>query len=794
MQGLVAGLILSERFQLIRQLGVGGMGEIWLADDQQLGERVATKILSPALSHSEGFVDLLRDECRKARALVHPNIVRVYDFHTDDKLFFISMQYVDGKTLAASRGKSFQEIIHSSLMVCDALEYAHRAGIIHRDLKSSNVLVDQNGDCYLTDFGIAAALAGEHQNSDPRGGGSLPSMSPQQLAHQPAAIADDIYSLGAMLYELLSGQPLFHPGVTPERIRTEQPQALLLDGLGQSVPDPLAKLILAMLDKNAERRPAGVGAVRLVLEEVLADHPVADDLDHGAADPAGGGVDFIQPVRRRARTATHRPRDGGKDDRADAEQAVKKGLPAGLVYGGLGALLLVALGVIIFLPGVVEERGPLVIERDKVKPGAEAGSQDAREAPDPAASEAQRKIADENLSELLEIDDHLRSIGIELWGGSDWAEARRTLETGDAAYRDRDYANAAESYRRAITLMKLLEPQAAVVLATALRDGQAAFDVGDQAGAVKNFELALAIEENNPIARKNLERARKLDQVVELMNRATKLEESDDLAGARVIYQQVLTLDSLWQPARDSLSRISSGIARTEYETQMAAGFSAMARENFSRARTAFSAALAVRPGDPEATSALRQLDVENQLREISALQEAAKADEQRENWAAAVQKYTAILDVNAQLAEIKSDLTRSRQRLELHEKLVYEINHPERFNEEKIWTATNQLLQRARSIPQSGPVLAAQIEQLGELLKIASIPVPVDFRSDNLTEVVIYKVGNLGVFLNRTVDLKPGAYVAVGSRDGYRDVRRSFTVAATGVVQPIVLSCEDPI
>ena len=794
MQGLVAGLILSERFHLIRQLGVGGMGEIWLADDQQLQERIAIKILSPALSDSDGFVDLLRDECRKARALVHPNIVRVYDFHADEKLFFISMQYVDGETLVASRGKPFQEIVRYTLMVCDALEYAHRAGIIHRDLKSSNVLVDQNGVCYLTDFGIAAAFAGGRRQSDPRGGGSLPSMSPQQLAHRPAEIADDIYSLGALIYELLSGQPLFHPDVTPERIRTEQPQALLRDGSEQQIPDPLGKTVLAMLDKNAERRPAGVRAVRLVLEEVLADYPIAVGRDDDGAADLAGGADLIQPVRRRTSGAARLSPDERKGARTDATKAAKKGLPAGLVYGGLAVLVLLALSVIVFLPGVIEERGPIVIERDRDQSGVETGVQGDSDAPDPAASEAQRKIADEALGELLEIDDRLRSIGVELWGDSDWTEARRTLEAGDEAYRGRDYATASESYRRAITLMKLIEPQAAEVLATALHDGQTAFDIGDQTGAVEKFELALAIEENNPIARKGLERARNLDQILELMNRAAMLEESDDLAGARLLYQKVLALDSLWQPAGDSLARISSGIARTEYETQMAKGFRAMAQEDISRARAAFSAALAVRPNDPEATSALRQLDVEVQLREIAALQDEARTDEQRENWAAAVQKYAAILNINAQLAETKRDLARSQQRLDLHEKLVYEISHPERLNEDKFWAAANQLLGRARTAAPSGPVLSAQIEQLGELLKIASIPVPVEFRSDNLTEVVIYKVGNLGAFLNRTVDLKPGAYVAVGTRDGYRDVRRSFTVAATGDMQPIVLSCEDAI
>jgi len=136
----------------------------------------------------------------------------------------------------------------------------------------------------------------------------------------------------------------------------------------------------------------------------------------------------------------------------------------------------------------------------------------------------------------------------------------------------------------------------------------------------------------------------------------------------------------------------------------------------------------------------------------------------------------------------------RSQQRLDLHQKLIYEIGHPERFNEDNIWNAAKRLLERARATPEPGVVLSAQMKQLDELLKIASVPVPVNFQSDNLTDVAIYKVGSLGSFLNRTVDLKPGAYVAVGTRDGYRDVRRSFTVEANGNTQPVVLSCEDAI
>ena len=103
-------------------------------------------------------------------------------------------------------------------------------------------------------------------------------------------------------------------------------------------------------------------------------------------------------------------------------------------------------------------------------------------------------------------------------------------------------------------------------------------------------------------------------------------------------------------------------------------------------------------------------------------------------------------------------------------------------------------VLQQARGVSSPGRILVDQIARLDELLRIAAIPVPVKFQSDNLTEVVIYKVGSLGMFQSRTLDLKPGRYVAVGSRAGYRDVRRSFQVLPQGAGEPIVLSCEEPI
>jgi tetratricopeptide (TPR) repeat protein len=792
MQGLEAGLTLAERFTLIRQLGKGGMGEIWLADDLQLHEQVALKLLNSPDHQTDAFADLLRQECRKARGLVHPNIVRIYDFHSVESdsgvLFFISMQYIDGETLVESRAAAFQLITDQVLMVCDALEYAHRAGIIHRDIKASNVLYDRNGVCYLTDFGIASALSGDDQFQELRGGGSLPAMSPQQVDGMPATVADDIYSLGALLYELLSGHPLFHPDVTPERIRSEKPPGLTLDGTKQAIPRSLVLLVTAMLDKSPERRPAGVGAVRAVLEEVRADYPLPKT--SGESAEGGGEADLIRPVARRARIDRERSE---KMQSAPAKRVQPEGKihSARWVYGGLGILLFVAVGVIFLLPKMVQERGPVIMDPTERVSDQEP---DGPAGPDPGESLAQREIADEALGDLLAIDDRLRAAGVDLWGGTDWAEVRAMTELGDASYRDRDYAGALQNYRQALTEMELIELRIPEMLTTYLRAGAAAFEAGNQEEAIKNFEVAIAIDGGNAEARNGLRRSMRLDRVLGLMSRAVELEQSGQTEQARVLYEEALDLDPAWRAAQEGLARTGKLIARTAYETQMAAGFSAMAGEDFAGARTAFRSALKTRPGDADATTAMRQVDEEERLRRIIDFQKQALAAEQAENWTLAVSHYEAILQIDSTVASAQQNLARSRGRIALSEQLENEIANADRFNDERTAKAASELLARARSVEQRGPALSTQIAKLTVLLRVAAIPVPVEFRSDDLTEVVIYKVGKLGTFLSKTLDLKPGSYVAVGSRAGYRDVRRNFLIAADGTVQSIVLICEEPI
>ncbi len=771
MTELKTGQSLGGRFELRSALGSGGTGQVWLAHDSDLGEDVALKILATALAGTPGQIDLLRDECRKARTLQHPNIVRVYDFHELDGRFFISMQYVPGGSLAQRRGAAMADWLPVCRMVCDALEFAHRRGIIHRDLKPANVLVDPRGIGYLTDFGIAAGLGGE--GLPIRGGGSLPVISPQQLAGDEPAIADDVYGLGALLFELLAGQPLFHPGATAARVRDETPQIPVKNEAGEEIPAPLRALLSAMLQKDPASRPAGIAAVRAVLDEVAAD----------LAPAPGAGV--IRP-RRRENSA---PASGPVTRRA-RPGAPRRSLPGSWVIGGFAALVLVALGVIFLLPAMVKE--PAVVSAPpppvEVSPAAESEVSDAN------SSGEERSLADEALGELLVLQDRLGERSVVRWGGADWAEAERFAEEGDGHYRARDYPAAGTAYRRSLTLLKVIEMRIPEVLAQALSDGDAALLAGQRSAALDRYELALAVDPDNAAATRGLERAGRLGAVLELMSSATAKESAGQLRDAAKDYRQVLEIDPEWTPARDGLTRTQGVLVRTAYETQMAAGFEALARRDWDTSRRSFEAALQTRPGDSAAKSALQQVSAEQRLEKIVAQQARARELEAAEDWAGAVRQYEALLLTDAALGSAKQGLARSQQRAALAAELDKAIANADVLNDESKWQSARGLANQAREAKPMGAKLAAQIAALERALTVAAVPVPVRFESDSQTDVVIYKVGRLGLFQTMTLDLRPGKYVAVGSRDGFRDTRRSFLVAPDGTTPPVVVRCEEPI
>ena len=206
------GQIVFGRYNLVKVLGRGGMGIVWLARDQELERDVALKFLPDLMIQDRTLLDQLKRETKRCLELTHSHIVRIHDFIHDERSGCISMEYVDGETLsnlrAAKEQKVFEppEIAAWITQLCDALDYAHnRARVIHRDLKPANLMVNQRGDLKVADFGIARSLADSASRLTAEQGrsGTLVYMSPQQLSGDRGTHLDDIYSPGASIYELL---------------------------------------------------------------------------------------------------------------------------------------------------------------------------------------------------------------------------------------------------------------------------------------------------------------------------------------------------------------------------------------------------------------------------------------------------------------------------------------------------------------------------------------------------------------------------------------------------------------
>jgi serine/threonine protein kinase len=204
------------RYTLVKILGRGGMGIVWLARDEKLEREVALKCLPALIIHDRALLNDLKRETRRSLELTHKNIVRIYDFVDNERSACISMEYVDGETLSNLRAEKEQkvfepnEIANWTSQLCDALDYAHNhAKIIHRDLKPVNLMVNKKGNLKVSDFGIARSLCDSLSRLTMEQGrsGTLVYMSPRQLAGERGTHLDDIHSLGATLYDVLTSKP-----------------------------------------------------------------------------------------------------------------------------------------------------------------------------------------------------------------------------------------------------------------------------------------------------------------------------------------------------------------------------------------------------------------------------------------------------------------------------------------------------------------------------------------------------------------------------------------------------------
>lgn len=333
-----AAQVIAGRYELGSTLGEGGMARVYRATDRILGRQVAVKVLAEPYDRDDGFVERFRREAASAARLNHPNIVTVFDTGSDDGMHFIVMELVDGETLASRLGREgpleAEEAVRIGRSIAAALAEAHANGVVHRDVKPGNVMLSQDGRVTVLDFGIARASGAEAVTRTGMVMGSASYLSPEQARGGSGDERSDLYGLGCVLYQTLTGRPPFV---------ADDPMAALYQHVNEPVQPPSAlrevppdveAVVLRCLAKDPPERFASAGEVEAALGAAALDETATMRLPAVAGEPTvpvGGRAGPEAP----ATSGRHRPR------RRPPRRAWTW-IVAVAALGALGALMVIA--------------------------------------------------------------------------------------------------------------------------------------------------------------------------------------------------------------------------------------------------------------------------------------------------------------------------------------------------------------------------------------------------------------------------------------------------------------------
>ena len=301
--------VLAGRYEVAQRVGVGGMADVYLAQDTKMGRQVALKILHPQYAGDESFVERFRREALSAAKLQHPNIVQIYDSGQQGDFNFIVMEYVEGRSLKdylTEEGPlEIAEANRIAREVLTALAYAHRSGLVHRDIKPGNILMSDDGKVQVTDFGIARAEAGSTMTQTGMILGTAYYLSPEQAQGLQLDGRSDIYSLGVVVYEMLTGRRPFE-GDSPVSIAYKHVREMPRPPSHHraDVPQPLEAIVMTAMAKRPEDRYSSAALMRRDLEAFAAGREVTATMRVPTVDD---GTQVLRTVGRLERQAAQRP-------------------------------------------------------------------------------------------------------------------------------------------------------------------------------------------------------------------------------------------------------------------------------------------------------------------------------------------------------------------------------------------------------------------------------------------------------------------------------------------------------
>lgn len=478
-------------------------------------------------------------------------------------------------------------------------------------------------------------------------------------------------------------------------------------------------------------------------------------------------------------------------------------ISTGIVVWALFGLLCLAGAVFLWLPGEVADREQQLRApaptTDNNKPAAAPASakpqnkQDASAAADESLTQLEK--VEQLRAEVVKLRADLQAAEAPKWAAEAWQGLNHLFDKGERELQARNFDLAEIAFGEARQTARNISKNEEATFIRLMKAGRENLEAGDPEAAMKSFDMALTMRPKDQEALKYMDRSIKRGDVLEYMREGRNLETAEDIVGARDVYVKAVALDSEFQPAVLARDRTQALINDRAFRARLSEGLEQMERGDYETAKVTLESAGRLRPGSDEVEDALAQVNATLQARKIGAQKYKAAAAEQAEQWRDAEAVYQAMLAEDASLEFARAGGQQAAQRAKLDEALAARLDNRARLADAAVREEARALLTRAEAVETPGPRLQGQIDKLENALEAAETPVSLTLRSDGSTRVLVHHVGELGSFEQRQLELLPGEYTAVGSREGYRDVRVNFLVPpGAASAQPVRIVCQDKI
>ncbi len=467
-------------------------------------------------------------------------------------------------------------------------------------------------------------------------------------------------------------------------------------------------------------------------------------------------------------------------------------------------LLFCGLIVFAFLPKYVAEKRnqdniakPVQIEvapKQEIAEIIEEPTQEPLVKLSPEEISALKLEAEELLLQLIEKQKLLENKAVEKWAEQEFNIALALGSSGDEYFRKQDYQQAIASYKEAVMALSAIEEQIAPTLAGNLQKGELALTQAEKNTAIIHFELSKSIEPENQQAINGLIRAETIEELYILLEQGGTLEASNRFVDAKGTYLKAVALDPLSNEAKSALDRVNNRLTQNEFNRLINQGYAALKIQQFGDAKTAFQAANKLSPNSNESKQGLASVQQAIHKEKLSALMTEAEHFEEAEDWDNAAVSYQQILTLSPNSLPAQEGLQRNRQRADILTRLDDHIKNKLRLSSEQVAKEASLLLSEITAIDKPGKEIQQAAISLESLLQLVKQPISITLQSDNLTDIVIFKVGKFGKFEQHQLELKIGKYTIVGSRPGFRDVRKTLIVTTDMPEKTISVRCDEPI